>query len=366
MNKEVISDNQGISMLSMFLLGSSLLVGTAKEAKQDVWIAIPLAVLISLPMLLIYSKLLTMFPGKSLYDIFQDVFGKFLGNIICLLFIWYTFHLGAMLIRVLGEFINVVTFPETPQLIIIATFGLLFIWVVRAGIEVLGRLSMFFMPIIIMVVAIVYLFSVKNMELINIKPVMYNGMKPVLSGAFDTFSLPLTQIAVFTTVFHSLRNTNKILKVFLIGIFIGGGILLMSSIKNILVLGTETYGDLYFPSYTADRTIRIGDFLERIEITIAVTFVLCMFVKISVCLYSASIGIAKVLKIEDYKTIVAPIGLLMMNLASILYSNTMEMFYWLSNIYKYYAVLFQVILPIITLIAAEFKIRIIKNKKSTQ
>lgn len=366
MNKESISNKQGIGILSLFLLGSSLILGTGKEAKQDVWIAIILAILMSLPMLLIYSKLLTMFPGKNLYDILQDTLGKILGNVTCILFIWHTFLLGAMLIRVLVEFVNVISFPDTPQFITTIFFGLLCIWIIRAGIEVLGRFSLFILPIVVVVLMIIYILSIGNMEFINIKPVLYNGMKPVMSGTFTIFSLPLTQTVVFTMVFHSLKNINKTFKVIFISVLLGLGVLLISNLKNILVLGTGTYDNLYFPSYTADRIIKIGDFLERIEVVAAVTFQLCVFVKTSVCLYTTSIGVAKILKIEDYKKIVAPIGLLMMNLSRILYNNVMEMFYWTDKIYKYYAVPFQVILPIITLIAAELKIRAAKDKKLIQ
>ncbi|AZV57625.1 endospore germination permease [Clostridium sp. AWRP] len=356
MDKQVISNSQGVCILTMFLIGTSIVLGVSKNAKQDAWISIALGILISLPMVFVYSKLLNNFPGKDLYDIFQYVLGKKLGKAISVLFIWYVFHLGALVIRVFSEFVNVVSFPETPQFIFAIFLGLLCIWIVKSGIEVLGRFSMFFLPLLMVITLIIVPLLYTNAHFINLKPILYNDTKQVLLGAFSSFSFPFTQSVIFTTVFHSLRNKKKIFKVFLTGLLISGTYLLLSSINNIIVLGVQTTTDLYFPPYTSTRTIKIGDFIERFEIVIALIFIFMGFVKVSVCLYAASTGIAKVFNINNYEIMAAPIGLLMINLSQILYNNTMEMFHWANNIYMYYAVPFQVILPIVTLIIAQIKL----------
>lgn len=357
MNKQVISDSQGICIMTMFLIGTSIVLGVAKNAKQDAWISIALGIIISLPMIVVYSKLLNNFPGKDLYDIFQYVFGKKIGKIISVLFVWYVFHLGALVIRTFSEFVNVVSFPETPQSIFAISLGLLCIWVVKSGIEVLGRLAMFFLPLIIVSTIIIVALLYTNAHFINLKPILYNDTKQVLLGTFSSFSFPFTESVIFTTVFHSLRNKKKIFKVFLAGLLISGIYLLLSSMNNVIVLGVQTTTDLYFPPYTSIRTIKIGDFIERFEIIVALIFALMGFVKVSVCLYATSVGTAKIFNINNYEVIAAPIGLLMINLSQILYSNTMEMFYWANNIYMYYAIPFQVILPIVILIIAQIKLK---------
>lgn len=144
MDRQIISNSQGICIMSMFLIGTSIVLEVAKNAKQDAWISIALGIIMSLPMIVVYSKLLNNFPEKDLYDIFQYVFGKKIGKVISVLFIWYVFHLGALVIRVFSEFVNVVSLPETPQSIFAIFLGLLCIWTVKSGIEVLGRLAMFF------------------------------------------------------------------------------------------------------------------------------------------------------------------------------------------------------------------------------
>ena len=362
MDRQIISNSQGICIMSMFLIGTSIVLEVAKNAKQDAWISIALGIIMSLPMIVVYSRLLNNFPEKDLYDIFQYVFGKKIGKVISVLFIWYVFHLGALVIRVFSEFVNVVSLPETPQSIFAIFLGLLCIWTVKSGIEVLGRLAMFFLPLIMVITIIIIALLYTNSHFINLKPILYNNTKQVLLGAFSSFSFPFTQSIIFTTVFHSLRNKKKIFKVFLKALLISGIFLLLSSINNVVVLGSQTTTDLYFPQFTSTRTIKIGDFIERFEIIVALIFVLMGFIKVSVCLYAASTGTAKIFNINNYGIMVGPIGLLMINLSQILYNNTIEMLYWANNIYIYYAVPFQVILPIVTLIISQIKLKSNKSK----
>lgn len=144
---------------------------------------------------------------------------------------------------------------------------------------------------------------------------------------------------------------------------IGAAILSYLFIRNILVLGADTEHVLYFPSYSTIGLIQVGTFIERIEIIVAVVYLLTGIIKIGICLYAVSNGIAKVFNFGSYRTLVAPIGLLMMNLSCFIYTNTMEMFTWASKIYPYYAIPFQIILPVVILIASEITVRMVKREQ---
>ncbi|MHB8063248.1 MAG: GerAB/ArcD/ProY family transporter [Ruminiclostridium sp.] len=362
MQKEIITNKQGIFIMSTFIFGSSIITGAGREAKQDVWLAIIIGLIMSFPMVFIYSSLLKLYPGKDLYDILKEVFGNVLGKIISLFYIWYSFHLGALVIANFSGFVNVTSFPETPQTIITVFVGLFCIWVVKAGIEVLGRWSAFAFPISVTIIVITIILSMTNINFINLKPIMYDGIKPVLTSSFGFFSFPLAETVVFVMVFNTLKNRDKTFKVFLSSVCISSTIIMAIAVRNILVLGASVTSSLYFPSYLAVRTLNIGDFFQRFEIVVALTFIFGGFVKVSVCLYAATLGVAKVLNIEDYRYLVAPVGFLMMNLACTIYQSMMEMFDWATKTYPYYAIPFQIILPIIILVVAKIKIKL-KSKK---
>lgn len=363
MSREIIPSRQGIYIIIMFFTGSFVIVGTNIAAKQDVWISIILTTLVSIPMLFVYSKLLTTYPGKNIYEILIEVFGRIAGRLISLLFIWYSLHLGALIIRNYSEYINIVAFPETPQMISVFFIGLLCIWITKAGIEVLGRWASFTAPIIFVILAVTICLSLTNADYGNIKPVLYDGISPVLSTSFSFLFFPFLEVVIFTAILNTLIDSKQTFKVFFISIIIGSITLLFVMMRNILVLGPEIINDVYFPAILAVEVINISVFIQRIEVVVSIVFIFGVFVRISVCLLAASIGVTKVLGIDNNKYLVAPLGFVMMCTSFLVFNSSMEMFEWANKYYSYYAIPFQIVLPLITLIVAKIKIKFQNNKQ---
>ena len=362
MNKELISDRQGINLTILFIFGSSLVMGTGGDAKGDKWIAVLLALFISAPVLMIYARILSRYPGKDLYGILEEVFGKYFGRAFSLVFIWFSFHLGALVLRNFGEFMNTVGLPETPKIVPIIMFALICVLGVKSGIETLAKCSSYFIVGAFSLLFLLSLFTIPNMNSENLFPIMYNGFKPVLQGAFSAFSFPFGEVVVFMMVFDSLKSPGSSYKVYLKALVIGGLVVFFVAMRNVVVLGADTIGSVYFPSYTAISRVNIGNFLQRLEISVAIVFTLSGFIKICICLLAATKGVARLFGYKDYRFLVTPIALLMVNLAYIVYDSIIEMFEWAADIWPYYAFPFQVIFPLIILIAVEIKAWM-QNKK---
>lgn len=357
MNKEIISNKQAITMMTMFIMGSTLVLGVGSDAKQDVWIAILVAIIFAVPAMAVYSRILSLFPGKNLFEILNTVFGKITGKAIAVLYIWFAFHLGALVLTNFYQFIKVVSFPETPQFVPIMLMGILCIWVVKEGIEVLGRWSQFAILLLVFIIFSVVTLNLTMADFDNLRPVLYDGIKPVFNSAFSTFSFPFAETVLFLAVFNLAKDKNKPYKIYFTALLFGGFIVLLIAVRNILVMGSNFVGTLYFPAYSVVSLIEIGDFLQRIEVAVSVVFLYAGFVKISVCLLAACKGMDSLLQLGNYRQIVAPVGFLMMIFSCNIYDNIMEMQEWAFKVYKFYAFPFQVLLPIIIWIAAEIKIR---------
>lgn len=357
MSKEIISGKQGISMMTLFFMGSTLIVGTSGVAERDTWLAILLAASMSLPVMFVYSRILSFYPGKDLFDILEIIFGKIISKFIQFLYFWFPFFLGALVIRNITDFISIAGLPGTPESIPKLLMVILCILVIKDGIEVLGRIVTFILPIVFIIILLETILSFPMYELSNIRPVMYNGFKPILLGAFETFTFPFTETVIFTMVLSSLKSQVSSYKVYYMSLLFGGLTIIIISVRNLLILGNEFVTSLYFPSYSALSVIKYGTFIERIEIAATVAFVFTSFAKISVCMYAATKGFAKFLHLGNYRTMAAPVGLSMALLAGILFENTSEFQEWGRNISPYYSLLFTVILPVFILIAAEIKVR---------
>lgn len=359
MQKEQITDKEAICLLIIFIMGSSLIIGSGGGAKNDAWIAGIVGVIIAIPMLLIFSRLLSLFPGKDLFDILNITLGKIIGKIVAILYIWYAFHLGSLVLRNFGEFINIVAMPETPMFVPLLCLGFTCIIAVRLGIEVMGRTSTYFLPILLFIIVVIQLMGITQIRLNYIKPILGNGLTPVLKGGFSTFSFPFAETVIFIALFSSLKTKKSPFKVYFWGVLISAITLITITIRNIAMLGNMV-DSFYFPSYAAVSRIRIGYFLQRMEVAVSIVFIFGVFIKSSICLLVACKGIGKVFNLKDYRSIVIQTGLLMIYFSYTVYDNIMVMNYWAFEVYHYYAFPFQVILPIIIWILAEIRVR--KNK----
>ncbi|MFZ5968311.1 MAG: GerAB/ArcD/ProY family transporter [Bacillota bacterium] len=354
MNKESISDRQGIILVTMFIIGTSIIISTGIGAKKDLWLANILAVLMALPMILIYARLHYIFPEKDMFQIIEVCFGSFIGKGIELLYIWFAFHIGALILINLGWFINTISLPETPKTISMIFILMLGIWGAKEGIEVLGRWAASMIFVIMSFLLITRLLLIPEMNILNIRPVLAEGLKPVMKGAFETFTFPLTETVIFTMVFSRFREKRSPYKIYMFGFLIGGITILLVSVTNILVIGVDNALSMYFPSYRVVSRLNIGDIISRIEIVPSAVFLMGSFIKLSICMLAVSKGISSVWNLADYRFIITPAALLMLNLSLSIYDSLMEMIEFI-GVSPYYKLPFEVILPIVILLFAEKK-----------
>jgi spore germination protein KB len=214
----------------------------------------------------------------------------------------------------------------------------------------------YFIPLILFVLIFVQLLAIPQLKFEYIKPVLGNGLIPVLKGGFSVFSFPFAETVVFIGTFASLKTKKSPYRVFFWGILISSVFILITTLRNISILG-NMLGSFYFPSYEAVSMIRIGQFIERIEVTVSIVFVFSVFVKSSICLLTTCMGIGKMFNLKNYRSIVIQTGLLMIYFSYIIYDSTMQMKYWAFKVYPYYAFVFQVIIPVVIWISAEIKLR---------
>lgn len=356
MQKEQLSDKEALIVFSSFILGSTLIVGIGGEAKNDAWIAGIIGVAMAIPMLLIYSRLINLYHGKGFFDVLDELLGKVLGKVVTIIYSWFAIHLGALVIHNFAQFIKTVALPETPIIISMIALGLVCIYAVRLGIEVISRTVAYFFPIIIFIIILVQLLSIPYLHFENLKPVLANGLKPVFKGAFTVFSFPFTETVLFLGLSSLLKTKKSTYKVIFGGVFFTTILILLLSVRNILILGNLT-GSLYFPAHVAVSMVNIGDFIQRIEVTVAIVLVFNVFVKSSICLLVACKGIAKIFNLQEYRSVVIQTGLLMIFLSYIIYDNIMLMEYWAFKVYPYYAFPMEVIIPIMIWITAEIKVK---------
>ncbi|WP_459195465.1 GerAB/ArcD/ProY family transporter [Wukongibacter baidiensis] len=359
MNKEVVSDRQGIFLVILFVIGSGSVTVPGLEAKQDVWLASILGIVLSLPMVFIYARLQYIFPDKDLYDIIQICFGRFLGNLVIIFFVLHLIAIQGTIIRHHGEFITVVGLIDTPIIIIIFLFSGVVAYASKKGIEVLGRWGELFIKVVIPLTVIMLILFIPDMNINNIKPMLAKGIKPLALGSFKILVFPFSQIVVFSAVFSSFRKRKSPYNIYLKGFLISALIMFATSLSVILVLGVNQAGSKYFSTHAAVTRINIMS-MQRVEVLSSILFLLGGFVKMGIHLIAICIGISKIFRLRDYRILVIPVAAQLVNLTYLTWYGTMDFFEFDRDAMPYISFLNRVIIPIVVLIFAE-----IKKKKLT-
>ncbi|HZJ76185.1 MAG TPA: endospore germination permease [Oscillospiraceae bacterium] len=354
MRKEQISKSQAYILIMTFMIGTTSALSSYTESKQDTWISLLATLVLVTPIVIIYGNILNNHPGKDLFQILEHVFGKIIGRLIGAIYTFYFFHLGSICIRNMTEFIQVSSFPETPQYFVAFFIGVLAIYMLKSGLEVMARVNRFVFPFLIFILIITLLFVIPRADPTNFLPILENGWQPVIKHSLLISTFPFGETIVFMSFFNTVKEKKKAPKIYLKGIYLGGLVLFSVIVRNILMLGFPSLSSSTFPSHDAVSLINIGDFIRGIEVVIAIVITIAGFIKVSICLFASCIGIARLFNFDDYKWVSAPLALLMISLSFILYDSTMHMVEWV-NIYQYYAIPFQLIIPVLVLIFGKLK-----------
>lgn len=356
MKNETLTLRQFICLLFMFFFGSTAIMGMGPNVEQDSWITITLSVMFALPFILMFGRLRSLYPELTFFEILDQLFGPLFGGLFTLLMAWYCFHLCALVLRNFSEFIEVSVMPETPQLPLMLLMLAVTVHLAKSGVETMGKWAVLTMPIILVVVVLTIMLSLNRMDFTRILPVMSHDFGKIAASAYPFLSFPFLESIVFVCAFQGHSREGGPYRGYLITLAFAGVVLLCVELRNTFVLGTPILDSAHFPSYLSAKVIHIGRLVSRLEGSISMNFILGGVAKISVCLLAASKGLAHLFRLENPKTLLPPLGLLAVALASTLFYSTTEMFYFV-KLYPYYAMPFQIIIPILTWVFAEVRAR---------
>ncbi|MFZ5989175.1 MAG: hypothetical protein ACOYWZ_18935 [Bacillota bacterium] len=121
-------------------------------------------------------------------------------------------------------------------------------------------------------------------------------------------------------------------------------------VRNIMVLGADMASRDVFPSHIVFRLIPGLDVDPLLDVNLTVAGI----IKVGICVYAASVGIAELLNLDDYKPFVIPISTFAVVLSIWVYGSLMEMMQWASEVWPYYSIPFQIVIPSILMVGSIF------------
>jgi spore germination protein KB len=320
---------------------------------RDAWLALLAAALPTVILSYVIASLGMRYPGRTVVQYSQDIFGKWLGKVVALLFIFYFFHDASLSIRGFGEFFTSAITPRTPILVYFAAIVLLGVYVVKNGLEVLARTNQILLVVMIPVGILASVLTHKDKDYKNFLPIMEFGPEPMLAGMFSLVSLYSTFVVlgmVFTNLSTTkhLKRSAVITMIILIAMFFG------PLTGPIALLGAERSTGISFPTFQILRDIKIGD-LQRLDFIGIMLWSLGSFGKVALFLYAVSLGTAQWFGLKDYRALVVPIGALLVIAALLNSNNYAELYRFFRDTYPYYSTFIGFVLPLALLAASSIR-----------
>lgn len=354
-----ISARQFMILVLLYSVGTVILhtpAPLASFAKQDAWLAAILGTGIGLMFVWLYIKVGHLFPDLSLDQVIEKVFGKWLGKLINFTFFFWAFSSAAQVTFYVGDFIKTYWMPETPLVALNILFAMIVILAARLGVETFARSAELLFILFLFLLITLIVFISPQVDLQNIQPVFEKGITPVIKASLfyvSTFSL---SPVMFLMIFPSFISDRKAAgKAFYIGTLLGGIILITVILLNILVLGPDFVARNNAPSYALAKKINIGGFLTRIEAILAFTWVITTYIRSVMYFHVSVVVFANLFEIKDYRSLIAPLGMLMIVLSLIVFPNAQYVADFNKDIWLFYASTYGFLLPLLLLCTAKIR-----------
>jgi len=322
--KGIIASSQLTFMIIGFIQASNLLLSFSSGiVSHDAWLAILIAMVLSIPFVLSYAALGREFPGKNLIQISDIIYGVYLGKIISVSYVFIFFALVCQNLRYFSDFLITFIFPETPIWAILIMLTFISAWAVRAGIEVIARCSFIIIAIASTIILATSLLLLPDMRFRNFLPILDVPLQDLIHGTHIIFSINYLEIVVFLMVIAFVNKPKQIKTSMVGGLILGGVSVLILEVRNTAVLGTVSE-IVSSPSFVTARYISVAEVLTRMEMFVAIMLITTVFLKVSILYYAVVLGSAQIINLRSYVPLVIPIGISAISFSIILAGSSME------------------------------------------
>jgi spore germination protein KB len=194
---------------------------------------------------------------------------------------------------------------------------------------------------------IIFLVS-RSIHLSHLKPVLENGLLPVLqagavAGGFRG------ELAIVFMLFPYLNKQQEGLKTTLLALALLTFAATFTFVPTGL-FGAAVIAHLVFSWYDIARFVSLAHFVERVEILIAFIWALGVFVKLSLYLHVSSIAVASTFGLKNYRLAVVPIAVIVLILSQTLFATYMQITRQVFN--PLYVIPFELVIPALVLLIA--------------
>ncbi len=342
--KDHITVKQTNCILFLYLLGNLFIFGRTDHSERDIGLAVILSVFLVLPLYFMYSRILSKNPDKNLFELLLAYFGRWIGRLFILLYLFYALIFTVMRLNSFLEFTIYEGMIETPKYFM-GTFIILFcVFLAYSKLSTLGRFCEVLFPIVITLITLVIIVSIPYFHYANLQPFLYDGFIPVLKDTFRFVITPFGEAVILLGILSGTKEEGKhplFLSKGLATIYI---VLFLNCIKTVLIIGSPASNLFNYLSYNTLSVAKVGELLERFEIITSTTTVVYTLLTIGIRIIFISKAIEALFYTKTYRIFTMPISFTVLALMQLFFASSVRYFEFIKKM-VYLTIPFQFVIP---------------------
>ena len=315
--------------------------------------------IIGLIFVLCINYLFQKFPNSDIIDISEFLGGKFLKIVMGIIFIGVFFAVSYITLTGFANMIKTIYFVSSPLIFVLLFFMIGIIVANFIGLKSIVRTTCFVVPFTLISIILALFAVYQDFSFDKFSPFFgYNMQTTFLNGLLNIFSLYI--ITYYYFLMPLLKDSFSFKKVTTIS-YIISWLLLFVTVISILTIfpitnDTEPLNSLYLLS----RKIELGDFLQRLDATFVLLWLISIFCYLSVSIFMMNRIIKKLTNISDEKIISLSTTSILFGLCLLPFNIAISRFME-NTVYRYMIIVLTFIVCFIILVLANLKFKFKKG-----
>ncbi|UHA73703.1 GerAB/ArcD/ProY family transporter [Paenibacillus sp. 481] len=299
-------------LIFSFLSGfSTLYLLQLKIIDADAWMSILFGTCggIVLAAMLIYIQ--TQYPGRQIFDYSEQIVGKWLAKLFTLWLVYYTAQLCILSSKALTAFYSTAIMPRTPSYVFSVSIFIVSTYAVYLGIEAIARAVQVVLPVTVISLLILNLLIFKIVDTNPFLPAFQSKFNEIVYATLFSFAFPFSKIIVFAALFGYVKHQKKLIRSSILALLLSGVYLFAATYLTLGSVGAYLSSIKTYPYFTSLSMIRIGDDIERFEISAIGFWTMFVIFEVIIAQYVVVKGLRYLFALKQSKWLNVPIALLL-------------------------------------------------------
>jgi spore germination protein len=260
--KKVGSNTITPGEVTFLLIGSMVGIGVltlpndlVETAKQDAWISAAIGAIYPLYMVIIASLLCKKHPQKNILALSKKCFGKLIGSILNIVFLFYFVLLATSIASGLGIILGTLIVDFLSLLKILIVTFILAAYTITKGLKVLARVNQL-MFIYAVLLSLSLAVALSKGTYLNISPILGSGVLNIIKASKQS-AFAYTGVAILFLIYPFMTDKTKIMKSSLLSVLITAIIYIWVTFITVYYLGIDIIPKTLWSVSFASKSVKI-------------------------------------------------------------------------------------------------------------